>query len=328
MYEIVLFATPSSMVDTETLPKAVGAPIHFTNAPEHCLRYGTSDREDLSELCSAVRHADAIVFRVGQVPREVIQAAPSLKVVAVHGTGTSAVAVSAATENGVYVTVAPGGNAASVAEYVMSVSLLARRRLDEAAAKRKSGTWQEARAEGYELLEKRIGIVGFGAIGSRVARIAEAFGMEVLIAKHLRLSNCPYQVLALPQLVRTVDYLVLTLPFRPEYKELISAEMLRSMQPTAVIVNISRGEIIDEQALLKALDERKLGAACLDVFAHEPLLPGHALPRHPRIFATPHVAGSTHEALARIARILGDDIRRVFDGQIPVHAANDLTRSR
>jgi phosphoglycerate dehydrogenase-like enzyme len=90
--------------------------------------------------------------------------------------------VSAATENGVYVIAAPGGNAASVAEYVISVSLLARRRLGEAAAKLRSSTWQEVRGEGYELFEKGIGIVEFGTIGSRVARIAEVFGIEVLIA--------------------------------------------------------------------------------------------------------------------------------------------------
>jgi phosphoglycerate dehydrogenase-like enzyme len=119
----------------------------------------------------------------------------------------------------------------------------------------------------------------------------------------------------LPDLARTVDYLNLTLPFHPEDKGLISAEVLRLMRPTAVIVHISRGEIIDERALLEALDERRLAAACLDVFAQEPLPPGHALRRHPRILATPHIAASTHEALALIARMLGEDIRRLFHGQ-------------
>lgn len=322
MYEIVLFATPSSMVDLETLRPAVGEPARFRLAPEHALRYGRLAPEVLAELCAASAHADAIVFRVGQVPREVVESAPNLKIVAVHGVGTSAVAVPAATEQGVYVTVAPGANAVAVAEYVMSVSLLARRRLDQAAATLKSATWQDAREEGYELFSKRMGIVGFGAIGSRVAGLASAFGMEVLVAAHGSLRDCPYPSMPLPDLAGTVDYLVIALPFRPETIGLVSKEILERMRPTAVIVNIGRGEIIDEAALVGALDEHRLAAACLDVFAQEPLPPGHPLPHHSRIFATPHIAGATHEALARIARILGEDIRRVLQGERPLHAAN------
>jgi D-3-phosphoglycerate dehydrogenase len=322
MYEIALFATPSSMVDEKTLRTAVEEPVRFTMAPERSLRYGRLEPDELTELCAAAAHADAIVFRAGQVPCEVIKAAPNLKIVAVHGVGTSAVAMSAATERGVYVTVAPGTNATSVAEYVMSVSLLARRRLDQAAAKLQSATWQEARAEGFELFGKRTGIVGFGAIGSRVAALAHAFGMEVLVAAYPSLRDCPYSALSLAELAPSVDYLVIALPFRPTTKGLISAEILGLMRPTAVVVNISRGEIIDEAALVEALDERRLAAACLDVFAQEPVPPGHPLPRHPRIFATPHIAGATHEALTRIARTLGEDIRRVFHGERPLHAAN------
>jgi len=322
MYEITLFATPSSMVDEETLRTAVGEPVRFTLAPERSLRYGRLEPDALADLCAAAAHADAIVFRVGQVPREVIEAAPNLKIVAVHGVGTSAVAVPAATERGVYVTVAPGANATSVAEYVMSVSLLARRRLDRAAAMLKSATWQETRAEGSELFGKRMGIVGFGAIGSRVSSLACAFGMEVLVAAHPTLQDCPYPSVPLPELARSVDYLVVALPFRPTTRGLISAEILGLMRPTAVIVNISRGEIIDEAALVKSLDEHRLAVACLDVFAQEPLPPGHPLPHHPRVFATPHIAGATNEALARIARMLGEDIRRVFHRERPLHAAN------
>lgn len=322
MYEIVLFATPSSMVDEETLRTAVGEPVRLTLAPEHALRSGQLAPEVLAELCAATAHADAVVFRVGQVPREVIESAPNLKIVAVHGVGTGAVAVPAATEQGVYVTVAPGGNAVSVAEYVMSVSLLARRRLDQAAATLKSATWQEARAEGGELSGRRMGIVGFGAIGSRVAGLASAFGMEVLVAAHGSLRDCPYPSLPLPDLAGAVDYLVIAVPFRPETTGLVSKEILGRMRPAAVIVNVARGEIIDETALVAALDEHRLAAACLDVFAQEPLPPGHPLPRHPLIFATPHIAGATHEALARIARILGEDIRRVLRGERPRHAVN------
>ena len=233
VHHVAVLATKSFPIDEQTLREAIGTPVELMAIPEDCLRHGSLDDASMKRLCLATADAQAVVFRVGQVPQQVIETAPNLKIVAVHGVGTDAVAVPTATKRGVYVTVAPGGNTVAVAEYVICVSLLAKRRLDKAASLLRSGTWKEPHSEGEELFGKRIGIVGLGAIGSRIAQLADAFGMEILVADYAKLPNCRYRTLPLPSLAQVVDYLVVTVPFRPSTKGLISEKIIRAMRPSA-----------------------------------------------------------------------------------------------
>jgi len=321
-YRVVLFANRLFPIDREALSEGLGLSVELILAPEECLQYPVDERAE-AVLCSVLADAHAIVFRVGQVTRRMIQAGRDLRIVAVHGVGTEAVDVEGATGRGVYVTTAPGGNANAVAEYVMCVLLLASRRVHESAALLRSVGWNDARLPGGELCGKAIGIVGLGAIGSRVARLAEAFGMQVSVAEYPRLPSCEYPILPLADLAHHADFFVVAVPRRPETDGLVSEEIVRRMRRTSFFVNVSRGSVVDEGALLRALDDGAIAGACLDVFRQEPAPRGHPLVVHPRVLATPHVAGSTPEAQRRIARVLGTDVRRVFCGARPLHAVND-----
>ena len=152
--------------------------------------------------------------------------------------------------------------------------------------------------------------------------------MRVLIAEHTRRPTQRFVALPLGELAGAVDFLVIAVPRRKDTERLISDVVLRKMRSTGVLINVSRGGIVDEDALIAALDRDGLAAAWVDVFTAEPVAPGHRLILHPKVFPTPHIAGSTKEALARTARMAGYDIRRVFDNKPPMHAVNRGLRER
>ena len=182
MHRIVLFATDSSPIDNVALRKGVGHEVELVKAPADCLRKPL-DRPSEECLCSAVRDADAILFRVGQVTRSVIEAAPKLKIIAVHGVGTDSVDLETASRRRIHVTITPGANANAVVEYVFCVLLLGVRRLHKSMSLFRNTGWMPARIPGSELSGKTLGVVGFGAIGSRVASmgIGQGMGMKVLV---------------------------------------------------------------------------------------------------------------------------------------------------
>ncbi len=324
MNRIVLFGTPSAPIDERALRRGVGRPVEFITAPASCLVKPLS-RSAERELCLVVEPANAIVFRVGQVTEALIGAAPDLSVVAVHGVGTDSVDIAAASRRGVYVSITPGTNANAVAEYVIGILLHAVRRLAESVAVLERGGWHEARIEGGELSGKSVGIVGYGAIGSRVARLTAGLDMSVIVSAHDSLVDCGYPVLPLAELAEVVDFLVVAVPRRTTTEGMISETVMRRMRSSAFLINVARGGIVDEEALKRLLDVGVIAGACLDVFANEPVSPDHPLVRHPRVVATPHVAGSTRESLARTAFTAGQEIRRAWDGKRPVHAINTLS---
>ena len=322
MNRIVLFGTASAPIDVRALRRGVGRPAELITAPASCLVKPLTKSAE-RELCPVVEPANAIVFRVGQVTEALIGAARDLSVVAVHGVGTDSVDIAAASRHGVYVSITPGTNANAVAEYVIGILLLAIRRLGESIALLERGRWNEARVEGGELSGKSVGIVGYGAIGSRVARLTAGLDMRVMVSAHDSLAECRYRVLPLPELAEVVDFLVVAVPRRTMTEGMISEKIMRRMRSSSFLINVARGGIVDEAALKRVLDGGVIGGACLDVFADEPVSPDHPLVRHPRVLATPHVAGSTRESLARTAFVAGQEIRRAWDGRRPVHAINE-----
>ena len=324
MSRIVLFGTPFAPIDVQALRRGLGRPAELIAAPASCLVKPLTKSAE-RQLCPVVEPANAIVFRVGQVTERLIDAARDLSVVAVHGVGTDSVDIAAASRRGVYVCVTPGANATAAAEYVIGVLLLAVRRLGESIALLQQDGWNEARIEGGELSGKSIGIVGYGAIGSRVAHLATGLDMNVVVAAHDSLTECGYPILPLPELAEAVDFLVIAVPRRTTTEGMLSESIMRRMRASAFLVNVARGGIIDEAALKRVLDAGLIAGACLDVFAEEPVSPKHPLVRHPRVLATPHLAGSTRESLARTAFAAGQDIRRAWDGKRPVHAINELS---
>jgi D-3-phosphoglycerate dehydrogenase len=258
---------------------------------------------DESQLIEALRGCTALLVRSAtRVTARVLAEAQDLAVVARAGTGLDNIDVKAARARGVTVLNTPAANAVAVAELVFGLVLALERHLAEASADLRAGRWEKTRYMGRELWGQRLGLVGFGRIGREVATRARAFGMEVRAFDPLLLAwPAGFEWVrraTLDELLPEVDYLSLHLPLAEGTRGMIGARELALMRTEAVLVNCARGGIVDEEALLAALQGGTLRAACLDVFATEP--PGsHPLLSLPNVIATPHLGASTGGAQAR-----------------------------
>ena len=252
------------------------------------------------QLAADVEDADAIIVRSATtVDRALIDAASHLRVIARAGTGVDNVDVDAATARGIVVMNAPGANSISVAELTLGLMLALSRGIATADAAMKKGIWDKKRLTGAELRGKTLGIVGLGRIGQEVAARARAFGMN-LIAHDPFISESVaaglgIELLPLDDVCATADYLTLHIPVTPETRHLINSERLARCKAGVRIVNTARGELIDEAALMDAIDTGAVAGAAVDVFEHEPPTDWR-LASGPRVVATPHIAASTIEA--------------------------------
>jgi D-3-phosphoglycerate dehydrogenase len=270
--------------------------------------------------------ADGVVIR-SKLPDDIFEAAPDLRAVMIHGTGIDLVPLAEANARGIPVANIPGGNAQSVAEYcVMAMLLLARNALGIIGTLR-SGAWDEARAAASvarELQGRTLGIVGVGEIGSRLAKILRhGFDMRVL-GNQRRLERLPAEAepASLDHLVAESDFIVVTCPLTAETRHLFNRERLRSMKPGAWLVNVGRGAVVEEQALIEALRERRIAGAMLDVYEHYRLPPGHALFSLDNVILTPHLAGATIESRERMSLAAAEDLLRMLAGERPRHLVN------
>jgi D-3-phosphoglycerate dehydrogenase len=294
--------------------RAAGAELHVVTAAE---------RPRLPEL---VANADALVVRSAtKVTRALLEAAPKLRVVGRAGVGVDNVDVEAATERGVLVVNAPTANLMSATEHTLALMLALARSVPAADASMKRGEWDRKTFVGVELQGKTLGIVGLGRIGQRVAARARAFEMR-LVAYDPFLdpawaSRMEVELLPLDDLLRTSDFVTLHTPFSRETKNLIDARRLALLKKDAFLVNVGRGGLIDEEALLAALDAGAFAGAGLDVFEEEPT-PRHELTRHPRVIATPHIGAQTKEALERIAIETAKMLLAALGGEMPSAAVN------
>jgi len=279
--------------------------------------------ETLRDLACGV---DAVVTR-SRLPEDLFEVAPRIRAVMIHGTGTDLVNLASATEHGVMVANMPGGNAQSVAEYcLMALMMLARnfRTIDVAL---RNETWDSARAlaePAVEVASKTLGIVGVGHIGKRLAKIcAGGLSMRVL-GNQRRLEALPHGVepAALETLLADSDFVVLTCPLTPETHHLMNSRRLAAMKKSAFLVNVGRGPVIDESALVEALRSRTIAGAMLDVYEHYRLEPGHPLLSLPNVLLTPHLAGSTRESRERAGRIAAVETLRMLAGESPTHFVN------
>jgi len=234
----------------------------------------TAPALDEGTLVAAVRGVDAIVIRAnGKVTRAVMEAAPRLKVIGRHGVGLETIDVSAATERGIWVVYTPEANSESVAEHCVGLALMLSKRLLEADQALRDGQWK-VRYEyiGRELFGKTLGVVGFGRIGRTTARIFHhGFGMPVLYYDVIAAApgveaETQASRVSLEELLRTADYVSLHLPLTPETRHFIGREQIRMMKPTAYLMNLGRGPLWDEKAVLEALEHRWIAGAGTDVF--------------------------------------------------------------
>jgi len=280
------------------------------------------------ELIAALADADGLIVRSEtRVDRELLAAGPRLCVVARAGVGVDAIDVEAATDAGILVLNTPGANTLAATEQTFALLLSLARRTPRAVQQLREGIWDRKHLVGTELYGKTLGIVGLGRIGGNVAARAKAFGMTILahdpFVGSARAAALDAKLVELDELLRASDVVTLHVPLTAQTHGMIDAAKLRLMRPHAYLVNCARGGVIVERDLLEALDANMLAGAALDVVAEEPPPPGGtgaALHRHPKVVATPHLGGSTHEALARIATELAQDVARVLLGA-PANAA-------
>jgi D-3-phosphoglycerate dehydrogenase / 2-oxoglutarate reductase len=286
-------------------------------------------------LASAVDHAtlrreaasaDAMIVRAF-LPADIFDHAPRLRACVRHGTGIDMIPLESATAHGVVVANVPGVNAQTVAEYCATQFLLLGRRVVRMDRTMRREGWAAARAlvdDVHELHGKIVGIVGVGHIGARVAAICHhGLGMRVL-GYQRRMDKLPAIVEAagLDRLFADSDFIALCCPLTPETRHLADARRIALMKPTAVLVNVARGPVVDQAALVLALREGRIGGAGLDVFEQQPLKPDDPLFGLDNVVLTPHLAGLSVESMRRMSVIAAGDTLRILAGDKPVNFFN------
>ncbi|HET9029811.1 MAG TPA: phosphoglycerate dehydrogenase [Candidatus Aquilonibacter sp.] len=279
-------------------------------------------------LHDALQSARGLIVRSEtRVDSRLLEFAPQLEVVARAGVGVDAIDVDAATAAGIVVVNTPSANTLAATEHTFALLLAAMRNVPQAHASVHAGTWDRKPYVGYELYGKTLGIVGLGRIGSNVAARAAAFGMTILAFDPYipasRAAALGVELVDFETLLARADIVTLHVPLTSQTRGMIDAHALSFMRDDAVLVNCARGGVVDADALLDALDCGRLRAVAIDVFPQEPPPPESAslrLMRHERVVATPHLGGSTYEALERIALELAHDVVHVLGGR-PAHGA-------
>lgn len=275
-------------------------------------------------LAGACVEADGLLARVGAITRGVIEAAPRLRIVARHGVGVDSVDLEAATAHGVVVTTAGSLNATAVAEYTFGLLLTLVRKIREADGLMRAGGWDRRPFTGGELEGRTLGIVGVGAIGSRVARQALGFGMQVIGCDpaYLEPPVPGMRLGSLQEVLAAADILTLHPRLNATTHRMIDETALATLRPGAIVVNTSRGEVVDEAALTASLQSAHLAGAALDVFAQEPLAPESPLREMENVVLSPHVAGQTEEAMVQVAHAAARAILDDLAGRRPEYVYN------
>jgi D-3-phosphoglycerate dehydrogenase / 2-oxoglutarate reductase len=280
------------------------------------------DRPRIAEL---IADCDALVVRSAtKVTAELMRAGRHLKVVGRAGIGVDNVDVAAATELGILVVNAPTANLMSATEHTFALLLAVARRVPEADASTKAGGWNR-KLTGVELYGKTLGVIGFGRIGQRVAARARGFEMKVVaydpFLDPAAARRLEVEMLPLEELLKVSDAVTLHTPLTEQTKNLLNHERLALLPKGALVINCGRGGVLDEAALLAALESGAIGGAGLDVFAEEPPK-DRTLASHPRVVATPHLGAQTFEAQERISRETAEMVLAALAGSLSIAAVN------
>ncbi len=288
------------------------------------------DGTDRPALLGALADAHAVVVRSAtKIDAEALEAAPLLKVVARAGVGLDNVDIKTATTAGVMVVNAPTSNIISAAELTIGHILSLARRIPAAHGSLSQGQWKRSAFTGTELFEKTVGIIGLGRIGALIAARLNAFDMRVVAydpyVTSARAQQLGVQLVSLDELVEQSDFITIHMPKTPETTGMIGAEQLRRMKPTAYVVNVARGGLIDESALFDALTAGEIAGAGLDVFSAEPPASDSAAQRLldlPNVVVTPHLGASTEEAQEKAGVSVARSVRLALGGELVPDAVN------
>ena len=304
-------------------------PIHFEGI--ECLRAAgivvrIASSADMTVVRREICDAEAVITRDAGLSGEAMRAAPRLRLIASHGIGTNRIDLLEARQQHIVVTNTPATNVRSVAEHTIGMMLALARRVTEADQAVRCGDWAFRYTTGFiELKGKCLGLAGFGQIAQEVARIARAgFGMEVMAwspgTPDERFAQlCVVRASSLQDLLAGSNVVSLHRPLRADTVNMIDEAALRVINPGALLINVGRGGLVDIRALDRALRDGRVGAAALDVFTTEPPGADDPVMLLPRTILTPHLGGTTKEALVRTAILCATQVMAVLKGETPPH---------
>ena len=284
--------------------------------------------QNVEELARQLHTARAIIVRnQTKVTRELIKAAPNLQIIARAGAGLDNIDTEAASEAGIVVSYTPSENSISVAELVLGFMLTAVRRIPTAWLHTRSGGWNRMQFVGGELFGKTLGIVGLGRIGRLVAERALAFGMTIIAHDEFIDPSSPFvadldaRLTSLDDLLTQSDFVSVHVPLTPDIRNCFSSEAFQKMKSSAWFMNASRGEVVDEAALLQALNEKQIAGAALDVRSKEPP-EDNEFGKLANVILTPHIGAFTNEAQERVVAAVCSDVVAILAGNSAVNAFN------
>ena len=266
---------------------------------------------------------EALCVRLTKIPRSLIEAAPDLKIISRHGVGCDNIDVEAATEHGVVVATVGLANAPSVVEHTLSLMLALAKRLFDVDRDVRGGDYmRKLKLEAQDIGGRTVLIIGLGRIGSRLAKTLNALGMRCLGVDP---AYTPAQIDAMGcepvadfrSALPRADFVTVHTPLQDDTRNLIGARELAAMKPTAYLINCARGGIVDEKALLEALESRRIMGAALDVQVDEPPKPNDPLLKCDRLILTPHSATATSETYIRSAKTVAQNVLDMIDGRLP-----------
>lgn len=291
-------------LDKQAVPILQDAGFEVINKP------GMSEDEIIEEI----KGFDAVIVRsAAKITARIIDAADCLKVIGRAGTGVDNIDVKAASAKDILVMNVPGGNTVTAAEHAVSMMLSMSRNIPQANASMKSGKWEKPLFTGFEITGKTLGILGFGKIGQIVADRALGLRMKVVafdpvVAPFVIEAAGVTPIETVSELMAISDIVSVHTPLNDKTRGLVNAEALAAAKDGLMLVNCARGNIVDEAALIQALDSGKVRAAAVDVWSTEPAI-DNPLALHPKVVATPHLGASTHEAQNRVALSIARQIR-------------------
>ncbi|MDS0280651.1 hydroxyacid dehydrogenase [Haloarcula onubensis] len=287
---------------------------------------GMDEYDSYDDALADIARYDAVIVRVAPLSADVIDRADDLKVISKHGAGLDNVDVAAATERDIVVCNTPGANAQSVAEHAIASLFGLRRHLHTADRHVRAGEWDRAAFTGRELSTDTLGLYGFGDIAQKTAAMATGMGMRVVAYDPRKPDEYfPEEVQRAERfegLFERADAVSIHVPLTEQTHHSISTAELRALGEHGVLVNTARGAVIDESALVEALDAGTVGGAALDTFESEPPGEDHPLFGRDDVLLTPHIGGVTTQALARMSRQAAANVRTVYEGGTPDSTRN------
>jgi D-3-phosphoglycerate dehydrogenase len=278
------------------------------------------------DLIAGAESASVIIVR-HPLPAALFERARQLVGVLRHGAGVDMVPIDVATQHHVAVANAPGANARTVAEFAVGQMLALAHQSAAINMKIRGEGWGHARAladQGFDLAGKRVGLVGVGSIGQAVAKICHfGFDMQIMGYRPSGLSALDIiESVSLEQIFSESDFVVLACPLNDQTRGLIHRGLLESMKPTACLINVARGAVVDQEALVEVLVSKKIGGAALDVFTEQPLPVSSPLYQLEHVLLSPHMAGITDDSLQAVGTSVAAQVRQLLNGKLPEHLVN------